>query len=826
MGGVPQGRKKGVVTAEIVTVPTSSDGNYTVRLPSSSLDIPVKLSQGDFNPGDKVEIPIQQLLQLPVGQETASDLISINQNPVDQIAQIIFGESEEISDSDKKMIQIALKMLEAFPAEVQDDLLQTVATGKTGSGTAGDHVDLISRVVRLLADKIPELLKTAAPELKTEIISLLSDMVSPVVAAEYPFEGAVSFADLSEDILTLPGLAELPLDQKAQESVKALFTAVQKEYPLSLFRYALGFETKKSTLPSPPDSNVDLKMVPVKSPDGDMERVGPHNQKNVEVSQSQTLPESNVDSTKRVFEKALSYRVSSPNVLSRLRSTLNSVAGSSEPVSENTALVRNRLSTAQSSDVEKSTPSNVEPSEQKSEAVPVSEKAPVLQSEKPDAPTTVNRDLGVREVKSPVIQEQKGAEISPAPVDKPDSIDMPRIQNIEAKSAGAETVSGERVKSADLQLPGNLYESVVSEEGYSKEFKKFVAARFPNINSFLPEIELAFDSPKKISSDQLQQLEMKLEEFQGAERERPFLRAVVSKALSALSSGSGDISFPKIISQIEPVSRTVATIEEIIEMVKSDESDSSAIKDVSESVERLKQTLLDMQELFNSADGTRSDRFDAGSVKKAGDLWGLFFENTLKNHGDEKSAPRETSIKQELLHLHNQVTKKLISQTVKNETHTPERALLQKLNSKVSDAVQRIEGGQILAQPKETTSAPREQVMWIPVQMGGEWTRLGIEFRREGKRKGQGKLGNRVNIQMDLKKMGLVTAELDLDAGKQLRVTLGASRPAAVAWFKEHEQEIYASLNSEQLRSVIFSIRGIVENGDLQQRKDSFQVTG
>lgn len=859
ISGAPVGKKKGVVTGEIVTVPSGSDENYTVRLhSSSSADIFVKLPEGNFKPGDMVEIPIQQLMQLPSASESVSDLVSITQSSVDQIVQFIAAETPELSESDKKVIQVALKILDSFPTDIQEDILQKI-TGDKGVAGSGDRRSVISRLAQLVAEKIPEVLKTAPSAVRAEIISHLSDIITPVVSSDVSFEGIVPLSDLVDELPVFPGLEKLDLDTQAYQSVKAAVAVVQKEFPLSLFRYSLGLYEEPSTAPEKNlqrDEPIVSQTVQYekKTPDASLEKPV------IPQRVSRFVPSNGA--LKNTWEKTLSYRDSSPKVLSRLQAALNnvptaeagesltsgsrSIAGAEVKAVDSFGMVTGVKISGSPHEVIKEESVLVLPKLTSIEKV-IDKSSGVKPVDEPPAEKTSlkleNRAVGderqgegvdrkiadiAAENKSSLPEEAHGSDHSPKVRDSQLSI----TKSVTGE-AGPETMDftapPEGDVPAEITPPRiGMYESVVSEDGYSREFRRFVATRFPNINALLPEIELSYDSKKKVTADQLQLLENRLWQFQINDAEKPFLRAVVTKAFSLLSGSLSDVSFPKIISQIEPVAQTVAAIDGIVDFIESgfeaENTDDLFVKHIFGSVERIKSNLSQLQELFNQTESGAVEQ-GGGNLKKAGDLWGLFFENSLKNGSGSEKPAGETSVKQELLHLQSEITKKMISQTVKNEDPA-EKAVLQKLSAKVAEAVQRIEGGQLLAQPKENASVPREQVMWIPVQMGGEWTRLGIEFRREGKRKGRGRFGSRVNIQMDLKKMGLVTAELDLDAGKQLRVSLGASKPAAVAWFKEHEQEIYTSLNSEMLRSVILSIRGVVEGDDSQERKDSFQVTG
>ncbi len=252
-------------------------------------------------------------------------------------------------------------------------------------------------------------------------------------------------------------------------------------------------------------------------------------------------------------------------------------------------------------------------------------------------------------------------------------------------------------------------------------------------------------------------------------------------------------------------------------------------KEMIKVVERLESTLSLLLSTGSDDDQQGNEAKPLGDIKKVGDLWGMFFENDVKSWIDGGDRPPSKGIKQELLKLNHQITKTLVSQTVPNSSENDDTQLtkfLKDLSKDVSETIQRIEGGQISAEPKENATN-RQQMIWVPFQIGGELTRLGINFRREQKGSGKkGTFGNRVAITLELKKMGTVNAELDLDAGKQLRVKIGADKPKAMAWFREHKDEIYASLEQSALKSVILSITSPRQESEMPTSRDSFLVSG
>ncbi len=250
-----------------------------------------------------------------------------------------------------------------------------------------------------------------------------------------------------------------------------------------------------------------------------------------------------------------------------------------------------------------------------------------------------------------------------------------------------------------------------------------------------------------------------------------------------------------------------------------------------ESVARLETAVTAMEsavtKLFSSDSVAPSPQGEP--LKKLGDSWGMFFESSLKQWVDGESKPELAGVKQELKRMNHIITKEMVVLAVpdKDSPESPMKSFLKDLGKSVTESIHQIEGGQILAKPTET-AVDRSQTMWIPVQVGQEWTRMGIEFRREKNPKGKkGALGNHVAITMELKKMGEVSAELDLDANKQLRVKLRTSSPAALAWFKDHEEEIRASLQNEKLSAVLFGVSGIQRDSETPKRwGDKFEVTG
>lgn len=405
------------------------------------------------------------------------------------------------------------------------------------------------------------------------------------------------------------------------------------------------------------------------------------------------------------------------------------------------------------------------------------------------------------------------------------------------------------------------YVSIFRESDVPKELQKLLQIRFPVLHELYERIPTQPVLSTAVSMESLELLENKLSVMINESgravlpnsdsaaiapkepptqllmdfpfEKDPFLLQSTKVAMVELLEKGETPVFYRIVSQVEPIVALAISLEQIVELASEITTDiqreSKLPASLQKSLQLFEAFYRDMiqkvESLIDPDVSTTNQKHD--SIKVVTDLWGMFFENRVKESEVKNDLP-QPGLKQHLQILSKEITSALISKSLQNESvdENQMKDVLKHIQKEVTESISKIEGSQILSQPKETP-AEKEQTLWLPVNIGGEWTRLGLEIKRDGKGKGkQSKLGSRVNIHMELKKMGRVTAELDLDANKQLRVKLGATETKAMKWFKEHEQDIVESLDNGALKSVIFSLTLPSAQKERAFKQDSFQVSG
>ncbi len=659
---------------------------------------------------------------------------------------------------------------------------------------------------------------------RSTILQQFTDLISPVLSPDAAAEGVFPLEDITEDRRLFPSLQISGISGKVLSAAKTLLKELQVNEKFLLFRYSLTFPTETSPSLISQKGTAKHSAHYGRSPYAVLEQgqqnvgaarqVGNKGAVSAMAANGQILP---VAEHTSALPERLSSLIDNASVVTELTSTQSErpsfLIGNASAATEQTLSER--------------------PSVLPKYPPTLTEHSPTQPSETSSQPSETSSQPADTSTQ-PAETSTQPAETSSMPAGNPSPVSdhsLPVEQLPVDREAISQMVSGD-------SFP-RYYERLVTDSNQAQEFERYVQTKFPNIAEVLslPEGTLAPEFVRSVQAADIQQLESRLAELDEGQLKQPFVINAVLKALDVVTSDSGKSLFTPVISQIEPVLTTISSLESIVKSVitpqpenGSNETVLKMPKRVLESAHRLSSAIEMVQnhfgEIVSSVDGEDS-AVSVKGLKRLGDLWGLFYENSIQQWIDGEGKPNRKGVKQELLQLNREITRSLVNQSAARDSADPGlRDFLKDLGKAVSESIQRIDGGQILAQSKETPRE-REQLFWVPVQVGGEWTRLGIEFRRERKGRQRGsKFGNKVNIHMELKKMGRVSVELDLDAGKQLRVSMGMSESKAVNWFKEHEEEIYNSLNDGALRSVILSISSVADHVHDERDRDSFQVTG
>jgi len=826
------------LAVEIVAASKTNPHVYQAKIAGSDQSFSVMLPQKNVAPRTAVIINSTQLVlpqtETPILLQTEEDRFVVSETGGERLFQMLntlnTGKGEQkLSREDQKMLDTAIQILKELPPQIRNELLTRIQTalGSTtsesllgGSGstaTPQEMTQVIRTIMSELVESLPAILQKTSPENRDRALKLLTQILFPSTSTP-PMQTGVGPLKPALDQIVLPQfggdliypekqslattIATLPTKQAALESVATLPNQILAETPDEEIDTVVS-QQKPFTMGTEEKVVAGEKMLSFDNP-----------------KSAKTASDAIKIDSAQSLKQVLSTVVSGVKIVAPDGKTVTSDVRIVAPDGKNVA----------------SDGKNVAP-----DGKIFTSDGKLVEA---DGKIVTNGDNSSALLKKSVaiasVIDQKTplhlVNYEPVAVDKQSSLESALV-------------------------PVGRYLKIADSPSLPTELGRYMATRFPaisqvaDIQQFISKI-----APEsfQLKESTLLPLEQQLLAMPESQRKTPFVATAVQAALASLTNPKTAPFFERIISQIEPVQTTIARLESIVDQVntfqlKSDSPQESQPENAGESSAKssnsfpplpreLPQPLKDSADRLENALKQASESFTklfspeslmnkvetAESIKKMGDLWGIFLEGSLKKWGEGEARPEMSGIKQELKRMNHLITKELVVQAVPGKAVEDSgfKTFLKELGKSVAESIHRIDGGQILSEPQETPKE-RSQMIWIPVQVGQEWTRMGIEFRREKSKKGRGdSLANRVAISLELKKMGTVNAELDLDSNKQLRVKIGTGSPKALQWFNDHRDLITKSLQSEKLRAVFVTINAVRAETETKKPIDSFRVSG
>ncbi len=174
---------------------------------------------------------------------------------------------------------------------------------------------------------------------------------------------------------------------------------------------------------------------------------------------------------------------------------------------------------------------------------------------------------------------------------------------------------------------------------------------------------------------------------------------------------------------------------------------------------------------------------------------------------NDKEVVERDGLAREIISMLDKTERQLTSQrtgiNIERDALTHLRTPSEMIRQQVENVLSRIEALQILAKPV-ITSEGEQQVLALPINIGGEWTEVRLKFlKKRSEKNGRKKTGHiSVVINIDLKLLGEITACMEYITNKSLDISLSFDNARSVKWFQKNMNEFNKSLKELGIPSV------------------------
>ena len=398
-------------------------------------------------------------------------------------------------------------------------------------------------------------------------------------------------------------------------------------------------------------------------------------------------------------------------------------------------------------------------------------------------------------------------------------------------SNGTKNTVREQPKLSELEVSVNDRDTVKAINPklfLSSNVKNLIAEKLKSLPTLsktignIDELVKGVTIGNSVETNEFNQLNRILEKLSPNVLESSFVTSTTTLLVQSIIGGQDSAIIDKIKEQLEPIETVIEPFLELNRVVsnankslKKDKNLLSLLKMVNKNIETL------LSDNLLSKGNLPTDELS----KK----WGLLFENSIKRWIIDNEKPSNDTLKEQLLKIRNLTTKKLISLSLKNDQNSTElKSTYRYVDSSVKRMLSTVEGFQLISQ-KQEVQKENIQTLWVPVNINGEYTRLGISVKREknSNNRGGNKLGNSVSITMDLKKLGHIDSSLSLNSNKQLNVEISSDKLEAQKLFYKEKDVLYGTLEGiEDITSIILSIVNKDKHLDNKRVRDTFRGQG
>lgn len=135
------------------------------------------------------------------------------------------------------------------------------------------------------------------------------------------------------------------------------------------------------------------------------------------------------------------------------------------------------------------------------------------------------------------------------------------------------------------------------------------------------------------------------------------------------------------------------------------------------------------------------------------------------------------------------------------DNHTTKNLLENLLN--------KIESLQLLTKTTPVASDTNQQILVLPINIGGEWTEINLKLQKKYNSKKKNKNQNHFAVQIDLSpsKLGGISVKMEYEKKKILRIKVNIEKKETLEWFEKSHNLIKMSFNSLDLPFVNLEIK-------------------
>jgi hypothetical protein len=152
------------------------------------------------------------------------------------------------------------------------------------------------------------------------------------------------------------------------------------------------------------------------------------------------------------------------------------------------------------------------------------------------------------------------------------------------------------------------------------------------------------------------------------------------------------------------------------------------------------------------------------------------------------------------------------------------RSMITGLRQSAEQALERLEGLQILARPARSSEG-EQQVLVLPMHIDGEWTEARVQFVKKRRGKGKGIRDHYVVVMTVTPRfLGEVTVQLDFHKPKKLAVRIGCEKNGTRTWFAENRQALAEALELGGVQCGQLQVHALEQgNSNGQQNRDQLK---